>query len=446
MELGDIDGSKNINVLDLALLKKMVKSSAGFSASQIKAANVNGDTSVDKNDVKLMQEYIIGKNVEFSEPSDSNYYAVDQVWEGGVKETVNAGYTKADGYVNLDNNDTSNITFTVNVDKTANYMTHIRFANGSAIDRKMKVYVNGNTEQFWLQSFTGTGAWTTWTEFGLVLPLNAGVNTIKFVSAVADAGGPNLDYINLTETDEPYGEPYDPDSYQQEIDANKPTVFILGDSTVQSYKASAAPMQGWGYYLADYLTTDVNVDNRSLAGRSTKKAYDEGRWQSLADSMKSGDYVLIQFAINDSGKSNADRYAPVCGNVDNPTEGSYEWYMTEFINDTLEKGGTPILVTTVIGMGAYSNGKFNNSYTDYCNACKSLSSKYSIPCIDLNTIMVNHYNSVGYDTALSYHMKGVVEGSTDGTHFCEAGANVVAGLVAGAIKSQKIAGLYGYVK
>ncbi|MBE6855423.1 MAG: GDSL family lipase, partial [Ruminococcus sp.] len=125
-----------------------------------------------------------------------------------------------------------------------------------------------------------------------------------------------------------------------------------------------------------------------------------------------------------------------------------EWYMTQFINDTLAKGATPILVTTVIGMKAYnsSTGQFTNSYTDYCNACKNLSSKYSIPCIDLNTIMVNHYNSVGYNTALSYHLMGAVEGSTDGTHFCETGANVVAGLVANAVKNQKISGLYGYAK
>ena len=60
--------------------------------------------------------------------------------------------------------------------------------------------------------------------------------------------------------------------------------------------------------------------------------------------------------------------------------------------------------------------------------------------------MVNHYNSVGYDTALSYHLMGAVQGSTDGTHFCEKGANVVAGLVAKAVKDQQIAGLAQYVK
>lgn len=64
----------------------------------------------------------------------------------------------------------------------------------------------------------------------------------------------------------------------------------------------------------------------------------------------------------------------------------------------------------------------------------------------MNTLMVNHYNSIGYDKALTYHLMGVVEGSTDGTHFCEEGANAVAKLVAGDVKAQKIAGLAEYLK
>ena len=124
--------------------------------------------------------------------------------------------------------------------------------------------------------------------------------------------------------------------------------------------------------------------------------------------------------------------------MDNPTEGSYEWYITKYINGTLEKGATPVLVTTVIGLKAYSNGKFENSYTNYCNACKDLAKKYNIPCIDLNTLMVNHYNSIGYDTAYKYHLIGAVEGSTDMTHFTETGADAVAGLVADAISKLNI--------
>ncbi len=155
---------------------------------------------------------------------------------------------------------------------------------------------------------------------------------------------------------------------------------------------------------------------------------------------------MIQFAINDAGKANADRYAPICGNVNNPSSGSYEWYMTEFIKGAKAKDATPILVTTTINMKSYSNGRFVNNYNEYCDACKKLASKYSIPCIDLNTLMVNHYNSVGYDTAKSYHLMGAVAGSTDGTHFCEKGANIIAGLVANDVKGQNINGLSQYVK
>lgn len=372
-------------------------------------------------------------------------FAVDQKWDQGMTETTNAGYTDERGYLNLDNTVGSSVDFSVNAAQDGNYMTHIRFANGSANDRKMKVTVNGDTQNYWVQSFTGTGSWTDWTEFGIVLPLKAGQNTIRFESLTAE-GGPNLDYITLTQTDEPYAETYDPSQEQQGTTSDKPTIYIAGDSTVQSYRAQYAPQQGWGYYLGDYFTDNVTVSNQSIAGRSTKKFYDEGRWQTIEDSLKAGDYVMIQFAINDAGKANADRYAPICGNVNNPSSGSYEWYMTEFIKGAKGKDATPILVTTTINMKSYSNGKFVNNYNEYCDACKKLASKYSIPCIDLNTLMVNHYNSVGYDTAKSYHLMGAVEGSTDGTHFCEKGANIIAGLVAKDVKSQNINGLAQYVK
>ena len=92
-------------------------------------------------------------------------------------------------------------------------------------------------------------------------------------------------------------------------------------------------------------------------------------------------------------------------------------------------------------MKAYSNGRFVNSYTNYIDACKELSRKYNVPCIDLNTLMVNHYNAVGYDTAKSYHLMGAVSGSTDGTHFCEKGADIIAGIVAKDVKDQGITGL-----
>ncbi|MBR6581149.1 MAG: RICIN domain-containing protein [Ruminococcus sp.] len=447
--LGDANCDGKVTIADATAILQHLGNQDKYGLSERGAVNADvtggGVTADDAVFIKRvdagMEELPVYKPTDTTTTTtDSRYFAVDQTWTKGITETVNEGYTKSEGYVNLDNELDSEITFTVNVPEKGNYHTHIRFANGSANDRKMKVYVNGDTNNYWMQSFTGTGAWTEWTEFGIVLPLNAGKNTIQFVSATAE-GGPNLDYIKLTLTDEPYAEIYDPSSEQQPVVSSKPTIFIAGDSTVQSYKASYAPQQGWGYYLQNYFNNNVTVSNQALAGRSTKKFYDEGRWQTIVDSLKEGDYVMIQFAINDAGKSNADRYAPICGNVNSPSAGSYEWYMTEFIKTAKEKGATPILVTTVIGMKAYSGGKFVNSYNEYCDACKQLSAKYSVPCIDLNSIMVSHYNSVGYDTAKSYHLMGAVSGSTDGTHFCEKGADIVAGLVAKDVKAQGLAGL-----
>ncbi|MCD8188249.1 MAG: hypothetical protein LUD57_06550 [Ruminococcus sp.] len=70
---------------------------------------------------------------------------------------------------------------------------------------------------------------------------------------------------------------------------------------------------------------------------------------------------------------------------------------------------------------------------------------YDIPCIDLNSLMVDHYNSIGYDAAYYYHLISTDLSDTDMTHFTETGANAVAGLVANAIKELDIP-LSQYVK
>lgn len=371
-------------------------------------------------------------------------YAVKQNWDG-VKETTNAGFESPDGYVNLDNAVDTKIYWTVNVSRDGNYYVSFRTANGTTTDRKMKVVVNNDENTYWVQPFTGTGSWTEWADRGIVLPLKAGDNYITMISLTSE-GGPNFDYLTASLTDEPVAEPYDPSQEPQNTGSDKPVIYIAGDSTVQSYRESYAPQQGWGYYLGGYFTDNVTVQNHSIAGRSSKSFYDQGRFQTITDSLKQGDFVMIQFAINDADYTKEERYAPVGGNVDNPAQGSYEWYMTQFIKDTQAKGATPVLVTTTIGMKAYSGGRFVNSYDNYCNACKSLTKKYNIPCIDLNSLMVAHYNSIGYDQAKLYHLMGVVSGSTDGTHFTETGANKVAGLVAGEVKNQNISGLSAYVK
>ena len=54
---------------------------------------------------------------------------------------------------------------------------------------------------------------------------------------------------------------------------------------------------GWGQYLAQYLT--IPVVNDAIAGRSARSYTDEGRFDTLINTVKSGDFVVIEFGHND---------------------------------------------------------------------------------------------------------------------------------------------------
>ena len=444
---GDLNGDGEIDIFDEALLKRELAQET-HTLDTRKKCDVNGDAAADIQDLTMMRDYILGTGkLEAYSLGRRVYYAAEQASARGFYEDTNAGFT-GDKYLNLDNNINSFMEFQVNAPQDGNYLCTLRVANGSTSNRQMKIMVNG-AKDYWVQDFLSTSNWTNWEERAIVLPLAAGLNCIRLASMTAD-GGPNIDYLRTELTDEPvpdiYTEPEQPDPST----GGKTTVYIAGDSTVQTYNQrsrdqTGGPIQGWGAFLADYMTENVTIANHALAGRSSKSFYDQGRLQTILDNIQAGDYLMVQFAINDAGASNAERYAPTCGNVDNPSSGSYEWYMTQFIKGAQEKGATPILVTTTLSAKSYSNGKFNTSYDNYRTACKNLAAKYKCPCIDLNQIMCDHYNQIGYDAAIKYHMASSIQGSTDMTHFNDDGAKVIAGLVANAVKGLNI-GLSAEVK
>ncbi len=433
---GDLDGDGKVTAKDLTLAKRAVLTNAA-QYNTVQAIDLNGDMKADSTDIAALRDYLIGKTKEFA---DTKYAAAEQIIEQGWREETNAGYLYRD-YMNLDNSKSSAVTFAVNAAQTGNYLCTFHIANGSANDRAMMISVSGSTD-IWRQSFLTTGAWTTWEERGLVLPLKAGVNYIKLQSDTSD-GGPNIDYLMLSFTDEPIAEPYDPNSGQQNPVSDKPTVYIASDSTAQSYRESYAPQQGWGYYLGNYFTDAVTVANHSIAGRSSKSFYDNGRLQTILDTIRSGDYLLIDFGINDGDSSKSERYAPVCGNADNPTNGSFEYYMTFYIKGALEKGATPILMSPTLSI---RNAKqpFTAGYRNIDSACKMLAGKYNIPYFDLGAAMVTEFNKIDYNTVNKYYLGGAT-GGTDFTHFSEDGATVVAQIIANGIKGLNI-DLSKYVK
>jgi rhamnogalacturonan acetylesterase len=63
--------------------------------------------------------------------------------------------------------------------------------------------------------------------------------------------------------------------------------------------ANDGDTDGWGQYLSKYST--VTVVNKAIGGRSARSYWNEGRFAAVADVVKSGDIVVIEFGHNDGG-------------------------------------------------------------------------------------------------------------------------------------------------
>ena len=434
---GDPDGDGRLTAKDLTLMKRALSGTVSYSVSQ--AMDLNSDFKTNADDLGLLVKYLTEQDAAFADPK---YAATEQTIVNGWHEETNAGYAYKD-YLNLDNSTASAVTFSVNAPQDGNYLCTFRIANGSANDRQMTVSVD-TSDKTWKQSFLTTGAWTTWENRGLVLPLKAGINHITLKSDTAE-GGPNFDYMEMSFTDEPIAQAYDGTSQPQEqVTSDKPVVYVASDSTAQSYNASYAPQQGWGYYLQDYFTDNVQVSNHSIAGRSSKSFYDNGRLNTILDQIKEGDYLIVCFGINDGAYNKEERYAPVCNNVDNPTQGSFEYYMTFYIKGALEKGATPILMCPTLSIKG-AQQPFGAGYRNIDSACQALAKKYNVPYFDLSAAMANDFNNRPYDTVYGYYMGSTTQGGTDFTHFTETGAKVTAEIICKGIKSMNI-GLSQFVK
>jgi endoglucanase len=109
-----------------------------------------------------------------------------------VVESNHTGFTGS-GFVNLDNVTGSYVEWAVPSSSARQAGLTVRYANGTSLDRPMDVSVNGARVAAG-HGFGATGAWTTWRETSLTVPLTAGTNTIRLTSAGPN-GGPNLDRI-----------------------------------------------------------------------------------------------------------------------------------------------------------------------------------------------------------------------------------------------------------
>ncbi len=226
-----------------------------------------------------------------------------------------------------------------------------------------------------------------------------------------------------------------------------PVVYLAGDSTVMSYRASyhLYPQQGWGGRLPDYFKAGVSFTNKAIGGRSSKSFVDEGKLAGILSVIQPGDYLFIQFGHNDGNSSLALHTDPFT---------TYKTYLAMYIDGARQYGATPVLVTPMGRRNYDSTGKFNNDFVDRVTAMKQLATEKNVKLIDLNAKSIAFYNGIGAPATGDVFLwlaagqyPNFPNGISDNTHFQEYGAGQLARLVAQGIEENQlgIASLIGAI-
>jgi lysophospholipase L1-like esterase len=229
-------------------------------------------------------------------------------------------------------------------------------------------------------------------------------------------------------------------------DSREITIYLIGDSTVCTQPVSQAPVTGWGTPFAAFFDKTVKIENHARGGRSTRTFISENRWKTIADSLKSGDYVFMQFGHNDEAKEEQykERYT-------SPQD--YRRNLIRFITETRAKNAYPVLVTPVSRRKFNQKGTALETHIEYSKMVAEVAAEQKVPMMDLDTRSRNLYQSFGVEG--SKHLFNMSEGGAnpqfpdgadDGTHFSEYGARLLAELVLDEMKRQNIELLSRVVK
>lgn len=213
-------------------------------------------------------------------------------------------------------------------------------------------------------------------------------------------------------------------SFAQEI-----TVYTIGDSTMANKpNPRENPERGWAQVLPNFFNDNVVVDNRAVNGRSTKSFINEGKWQSVYDSLKPGDYVFIQFGHNDQKENDPKRYT-------NP-HSTYRHNLIQFVLETREKGATPILFSSIARRNFNKEGTLIDTHGAYPMEMRLVALEYNVPFIDLQYFTEQLEESYGVENSKKLHLHFKLgeksyypEGKTDDTHLSELGATKIAKMV-----------------
>lgn len=230
------------------------------------------------------------------------------------------------------------------------------------------------------------------------------------------------------------------------------TIWLAGDSTMAAPSGGAVCPAGWGSQFAQYFNSNATVKNYAVGGRSIQTwLYDpnvtsrknsagecivspnvySSRWQAMLNSttgMKAGDYLLIQFGIND-GSSTCPRHVG---------SARYQELLRMMASAAKARGAHPIFLTPVAALRCSGSTAVGNR--GFLWETNSAASASQVPVIDLHKLSYTLYNSLRFCPFNGNWGSGPVGAffCNDHTHFEAAGARQIAGVVAKALRDQQV--------
>ncbi|MFG2577220.1 GDSL-type esterase/lipase family protein [Streptomyces sp. NPDC048481] len=229
------------------------------------------------------------------------------------------------------------------------------------------------------------------------------------------------------------------------------TVWLAGDSTMANPGSGRCPV-GWGSQFDALFDGDVTVRNQAVSGRSiqtwmyegnvsaakgsdgecrlTSSAY-SARWQAMLNAstgMKAGDYLFIQFGINDSTSACPKHVGTA----------RFQQLLTAMARAAQARGAHPVLLTSVAAITCSGGTATKNR--GFVAQTLAAGTATGSPVIDLQTLSVSLYNSVRFCPNNGDYGSGPLGAffCNDHTHFETYGAQQIARLVAGDVRRQNL--------
>ncbi|HYO94523.1 MAG TPA: SGNH/GDSL hydrolase family protein [Polyangiaceae bacterium] len=182
-------------------------------------------------------------------------------------------------------------------------------------------------------------------------------------------------------------------------------VWLVGDSTVADQQV--LPFAGWGQHLPAHFVSPVSVANYADSGESSGSVLaNQKLFPHVRTNLKRGDFVLLQVGHNDDSDT------------------SYRANVLRIVQETKAAGANMILVTPI----SRARGTLAQQHGNMPQVVRDIGRTESVPVLDMTVATWNWIQTINWP---DYFANG-----TDGTHTNHKGAQVIAGLVAAAVKTQ----------